>query len=364
MLPCLANVGHGILRTMTHKATLHPGRRSFEIIDGDTVLAAALRQGIHLPYGCRTGSCGTCRAHLLSGEISYPDGPPAALTLLEIRHGEVLLCRAVPNTDITLAAQEIAAMSALRVRSFPCRIARMMPLAHDVMAVYLKLPAVSRFGFLPGQYVDALIEDNHRRSFSLANPPHDSKLLELHVRHVPGGHFTTEIFHKLHEGALLRLQGPLGTFFLREDAARPILMMAGGTGFAPIKAMLRQVWERGPARKIAFYWGARARRDLYADDWLRERAAEQPDFSYIPVLSEPVASDSWTGRTGFVHETVLHDYPDLSGFDIYLSGPPPMVEAARRAFPAHAADPARMYSDAFEFAPEVRAALERDAHRD
>ncbi|MGH3626374.1 MAG: FAD-binding oxidoreductase, partial [Sciscionella sp.] len=236
---------------------------------------------------------------------------------------------------------------------------RMMPLAHDVMAVYLKLPAVSRLGFLPGQYVDVLMADGHRRSFSLANPPHDGKLLELHVGHVPGGYFTTEVFEKLHEGALLRLQGPLGTFFLREDSTRPILMVAGGTGFAPIKAMLRHIWERGGQRRISFYWGARAKRDLYADAWLRKRAAEQPDFSYIPVLSEPHTEDDWTGRSGFVHDAVLADHPDLSGFDIYLSGPPPMVEAARLGFPTRGAEFRHMFSDAFEFAPEVRAALEQ-----
>ncbi|HET7395383.1 MAG TPA: CDP-6-deoxy-delta-3,4-glucoseen reductase [Gammaproteobacteria bacterium] len=345
---------------MPFTVKLSPGGRSFSVRDGETVLAAALRQGVQLPYGCRTGSCGTCRARLVSGKIGYPDGPPLALTALEMNHGEALLCRAVPDMDLVVEAQEIGGMSALRVRTFPCRIARMTPLAHDVMAVYLKLPAVSRLGFLPGQYVDVLIEDNHRRSFSLANPPHDDKLLELHVRHVPGGHFTTEVFHKLHEGALLRLQGPLGTFFLREQSTRPILMIAGGTGFAPIKSMLRHIREhRSEPRRIVFYWGARARRDLYADPWLREQAASQPDFSYIPVLSEPAPEDAWTGRSGFVHEAVLADHPDLSGFDIYLSGPPPMVEAARQRFPAQGAAFRHLFSDAFEFAPEVRAALER-----
>ncbi|HEX5340256.1 MAG TPA: CDP-6-deoxy-delta-3,4-glucoseen reductase, partial [Gammaproteobacteria bacterium] len=346
---------------MPHKVRLDPSGGEFSVNSGETVLAAALRQGIHLPYGCRTGSCGTCRAHLISGEIAYPEGPPLALTVLERGYGEAVLCRAVPVTDLVVAAQEIAAMSALRVRAFPCRIARMEPLAHDVMAVYLKLPAVSRLGFLPGQYVDVLMADGHRRSFSLANPPHDDKLLELHVRHVPGGHFTTEVFEKLHEGALLRLQGPLGTFFLREDSTRPILMVAGGTGFAPIKAMLRHGWQQGLHREIRFYWGARARRDLYADELLRGWAASQPGFHYVPVLSEPRPEDDWSGRTGFVHEAVMSDYADLSGFDIYLSGPPPMVEAARQTFPVHGADPRRMFSDAFEFAPEVRDALEQAA---
>lgn len=350
---------------MSFSVKLSPGGRTFSVREGEAVLAAALRQGIQLPYGCRTGSCGTCRAHLRTGGIEYPDGPPLALTAFEMHHGEALLCRAVPTADLVIEALEIGAMAGLQVRSFPCRIARMAPLAHDVMAVYLQLPAVERLHFLPGQYVDVLIEDNHRRSFSLANPPHDDTLLELHVRHVPGGHFTTEIFHKLHAGALLRLQGPLGRFFLRENSRRPILMIAGGTGFAPIKAMLRHLWEQSATpQPVKFYWGARAGRDLYAHDWLQAAAVSHAGFEYVPVLSEPRPEDAWQGRTGLVHTAVLADYPELSAFDIYLSGPPPMVEAARHAFPAHGADPLHMYSDAFDFAPEVRAALEQAKVRD
>src|SRR5579863_5003815 len=192
---------------MSKTVTLAPSNKSFQVEAGETVLAAALRQGIHLPYGCRTGSCGTCRAHLSSGESHYPDGPPLAITALEMKSGETLLCRAVPLSDLTLEAQEITAMAKLRVKAMPCRVARMEPLAHDVMALYLRLPAVERLQFLPGQYIDILLADNHRRSFSLANPPHDDELLELHVRNVPGGLFSKEVFQHLHVNALLRIQG-------------------------------------------------------------------------------------------------------------------------------------------------------------
>lgn len=346
---------------MAYTIKLEPGGRIFSARQGERLLSAALRQGIHLPYGCRTGSCGTCRAHLLAGDIAYPDGPPLALTVLEMHSGEALLCRAVATADLVLGAREIDAMAGLQVRAFPSRIARMQPLAHDVMALYLRLPPVERLHFLPGQYVDVLIDGTHRRSFSLASPPHDDQLLELHVRHVPGGRFTTEVFHKLHEGALLRLQGPLGRFVLRSESTRPMLMVAGGTGFAPIKAMLRHLWEQlQQSRAVTFYWGVRARRDLYADAWLREQTRSHPGFDYIPVLSEPGPDDAWAGRTGWVHDAVIADHPDLGRFDIYLSGPPPMIDAARKAFPAAGADPARMFSDAFDFAPEVRAALNQN----
>ncbi len=345
---------------MAKMVSLAPSGKRFQVEEGETVLAAALRPGIHLPYGCRTGSCGTCRAHLTDGRSHYPEGPPLALTALEMQSGESLLCRAVPLTDLTVEAEEITAMAKLRVKALPCRVARLTPLAHDVMGLYLRLPAVERIQFLAGQYIDILLPHNHRRSFSLANPPHDDALLELHVRNVPGGLFSKEVFQHLKEGTLLRIQGPLGTFFLREDAARPIVMIAGGTGYAPIQAMLRHLFENHRDRDVVFYWGARAARDLYADARLKEWAASQPRFRYVPVLSEPMPEDHWTGHTGFVHEAVLKDLPDLAGHDIYLSGPPPMVQAARAAFPAHGADPTRMYSDSFDFPAEVRAALEAE----
>jgi CDP-4-dehydro-6-deoxyglucose reductase len=346
---------------MAKTVSLAPSGKLFQVEDGETVLAAALRQGIHLPYGCRTGSCGTCRAHLNDGHSHYPDGPPLALTALEMQSGEALLCRAVPLTDLTVEAQEITAMANLRVKALPCRVARLKPLAHDVMGLYLRLPAVERMQFLAGQYIDILLPHNHRRSFSLANPPHDDALLELHVRNVPGGLFSKEVFQHLQEGTLLRIQGPLGTFFLREDASRPIVMIAGGTGYAPIQAMLRHIFENHRGRDVVFYWGARAARDLYADARLKEWTKTEPHFRYVPVLSEPMPEDRWTGYTGFVHEALLKDLPDLAGHDIYLSGPPPMVQAARAAFPARGADPLRMYSDSFDFPAEVRAALEAAA---
>ena len=357
-MPCLSQGIVFIEELMAKTVSLTPSGKRFQVEDGETVLAAALRQGIHLPYGCRTGSCGTCRAHLTVGQSHYPDGPPLAITALEMQSGETLLCRAVPLSDLTVEAEEITAMAKLRVKALPCRVARITPLAHDVMGIYLRLPAVERMQFLAGQYIDILLPGNRRRSFSLANPPHDDEFLELHVRNVPGGLFSKEVFENLPVGTLLRIQGPLGTFFLREDSARPIIMIAGGTGYAPIQAMLRHLFENGRDRDIVFYWGARAARDLYADTRLREWTKSQTHFRYVSVLSEPMPEDHWSGRTGFVHEVVLKDFPDLAGHDIYLSGPPPMVQAARAAFPAQGADTSRMFSDSFDFPAEVRAALE------
>ncbi len=346
---------------MPHQASLRPGGRTFEVRDHETVLAAALRQGVHLPDGCRNGSCGVCRAHLASGRVRYPHGPPLGLTAFERNAGDVLLCRAVPATDLVLDAQEVAATADLVIKTLPCRVVRMQPLTHEVMALHLRLPPVETLQFLPGQYIDVLLPGGQRRSFSLANPPHDSAHLEIHVGLVPSGRFSDEVFSRMQPGALLEIQGPLGSFFLQENSARPLLMVAGGTGYAPYKAMLRHLFENQIKCPITLYWGARSKADLYEQSQAEQWAREQADFRFVPVLSEPQPGDQWTGRRGRVHEAVLGDYGELSRHDIYLAGPPPMVRGARQSLLLKGADPARIFSDAFDYAPEVRAALEKAA---
>lgn len=346
---------------MPHQASLRPGGRTFEVRDHETVLAAALRQGVHLPDGCRNGSCGVCRAHLAAGRVRYPHGPPLGLTAFERGAGDILLCRAVPEADLVLDAQEISAVAELAIKTLPCRVVRMQPLTREVMALHLRLPPVERLEFLPGQYIDVLLPGGQRRSFSLANPPHDSAQLEIHVGRVPGGRFSEDVFSHMQLDALLEVQGPLGVFFLREDSPRPILMIAGGTGFAPCKAMLRHIYENHIQRPVTLYWGAGAKTDLYeyalAGKWIREQA----DFRFVPVLSEPRPEDQWTGRRGGVHEAVLADYTEFSKCDIYLAGPPAMVRSVRQSLLLKGADPACIFSDAFDYAPEVRAALEKAA---
>ena len=333
--------------------TLHPSGRALEVDACESVLAGALRAGINLPHSCRRGSCQSCRARIVSGGVRYPEGRPPGLSAQEEAAGYALLCQAHPATPgLVVDVEEIALGDDVRIHRVPSRVERVERLAHDVVALYLKLPPVIPFRFAAGQYVDVM-RDGRRHSFSIASPPHDAAPIEVHVRHVPGGEFTDYVFERLEEHALLRLEGPLGGFFLREQSPRPILMMAGGTGFAPIKSMLRHVHEVGPARPIRFYWGARARRDLYADALLTRWAAEHRSFSYTPVLSEPLAGDEWRGRTGWVHEAVLRDCPDLSGFELYMAGPPPMIEAAKIAFARRGLPREHLHFDSFEYtAPE------------
>lgn len=340
---------------MNYKVTIEPSGHSFTVEDGESVLAAALRQGLMIPYSCRGGTCGTCMAKIVEGEIRYPgDQLPPALGEKESKVGQALLCQAEALSDLSIEVREVRTAGEIIPRKLPCRVARMEPLAHDVMRLYLKLPDTERLQFLAGQYIDILLRDGRRRSYSLANAPHDDIYLELHVRNVPGGEFSSRVFGDMKAKALLRLEGPLGSFYLREESDRPILMVAGGTGFAPVKSMLEHAFALGLERPIHFYWGVRAHRDLYMDELLRQWAEEHPNFRYTPCLSEAEPDDHWDGRIGLVHNMLLQDYSDLGGHDIYMSGPPGLISAARRDFAERGMDENRLFFDSFDYAADNR----------
>jgi CDP-4-dehydro-6-deoxyglucose reductase len=330
--------------------TVHaePSGHQFDVAPDETVLAAALRQGVGLPYGCRNGQCGSCNATLLAGTVDYPDGRPPALE--GALADACTCCKAVPRSDLRLRVREVQHLADIKVRMMPCRVQRIEPLAPEVARLWLKLPEGDRLQFLAGQYLEFVLPDGRARAFSIANPPHDDALLELHVRHVPGGGFTGFVFAQLKEKAILRIRAPLGSFVLREDSARPIIFVAGGTGFAPIKAMIEHARHAGLGRPMRLYWGARSRRDLYLPGLPLAWEAGESGFRYVPVLSEPDAD--WAGRTGLVHAAVVADHPSLAEFDVYVAGPPPMIDAAREAFGQAALPADRFYSDAFEYAKD------------
>jgi CDP-4-dehydro-6-deoxyglucose reductase len=332
------------------RITLQPSGHCFEAAAGESVLAAALRQQLHLPHSCRSGRCGSCMAQLLQGTVSYPAGLPSAITPQQAAAGRVLLCQAQPDGDLTVQAREVAGVEGLEPRLYPCRVTARELLAPDVMRLLLKLPQGQALRFRPGQYLDFILQGGKRRSFSMAAPPAADGQIELHIRRVPGGHFTGHVFDAMQDKALLRLEAPLGTFFLREENDAPVLLVGGGTGFAPLKAMLEDALPRLPQRRFHLFWGARARRDLYLDALPRAWADQYPNFRYTPVLSEAMSGDVWTGEAGWVHEAVLRLYPNLAGNEVYMSGPPPMVAAARDAFVACGLDPERLYFDSFEYA--------------
>lgn len=330
---------------MSVTVLIEPSGHQISVELGETVLEAALRQGVALAYGCRNGACGTCMGELLQGEVDYPSGKTNALD--GQGPAACLLCQAVPRGDLRCRVAEIGPGQAPPPRLLPCRVDRREQLAHDVVRIYLKLPEGQRLQFLAGQYLEFILRDGRRRAFSIANAPHDDAFIELHVRHVEGGAFTDHVFSAMEEKEILRIQAPLGSFTVREQSSRPLLFVAGGTGFAPIKGMLEHAFYAGLQRPMLLYWGVRSRRDLYLPDLPDRWAQEHPEFQFTPVLSEPDAD--WHGRRGFVHEAVLADHPDISEFDVYLAGPPVMVEAGRKAFEAAGLAREHMVSDAFEY---------------
>ncbi len=346
---------------MNFQVTIASTGHRFPVDSGQSILDAALQHGVGLPYGCRNGACGSCIARLVSGSIHYPDGEPDAL---EGHSGDkpAVICKAHPDSDLVIDVREVQVVPDIIIKTLPCRAEHLQRLSHDVMQVMLKLPEIERLQFLAGQYVEFILKDGRRRAFSIANAPHRDDFLELHIRHIPGGSFTGHVFDEMKDRALLRIEGPLGSFYLREESPRPIIMMAGGTGFAPLKGMLEHAFHIGFDRPIHLFWGARAQRDLYMDDLPRAWQRDHPQFTYTAVLSEPDQSGApWKGDTGLVNEAVLRAYPQLDAFDIYMSGPPLMIEAAMPQFTAHGAQLEHMYSDAFEFAQDILDKINRNA---
>jgi CDP-4-dehydro-6-deoxyglucose reductase len=324
---------------------VEPHGRRISVAADRPILESALSAGLNLPHSCKSGHCASCRVQLLAGKIEYPNGLPLGVTREEADAGKILLCQARARSDLVVEARLIASVTDVEIKTLPCRIARMTPLAQDVMQVFLRLPVVERLEFHPGQYLDILLDNGRRRSFSIASPPHDSNLLELHVRRVPGGGFTEGLWGTTSVGSLLRIEGPIGQFVYQEGSS-PVLMIAGGTGFAPLKSMLRHVLEGGIDRPLHLYWGARGAPDVYEQDLVLEWVRRFPQLRFTAVLSEANLPGY---RTGWVHEAVLADYPNLEPFDVYAAGPPALIEAIRATFPRQE----KLFFDSFDYAADA-----------
>lgn len=337
---------------MSFQIVIQPSKHQFSAETAQTILGAAMDAGFLLPYGCRNGACGACKGKVLEGIVDHGNAQTHVLSDDEKRAGMTLFCCARPLSDLAIECREVVTGGSIQPKIMPCRVQKIERLAHDVIALHLKLPSNERLQFLAGQYIEFLLKDGKRRAFSLANAPHDDELLQVHVRYVAGGQFTEYVFHELQEKTLLRMEGPLGSFYLREESKRPIIFIAGGTGFAPIKGIVEHALHLGIKRDMVLYWGAHALRDLYMHDLPQQWAAAHPQLKYVPVLSHPSPEDGWTGRTGLVHEAVLADYADLSGHEIYCCGAPQMVEAAHKDFVARGLPEEEFFSDAFTFAPK------------
>ena len=342
---------------MTFQVTVMPSGHQFSCDEGETVLSAALRAGVGLPYGCKNGACGSCKGKVLMGEVVHGNHQQKALPESEEALGGALFCCARPHTDITIEAREILNSDEFPVKKMPSRIAKMEKLSEDVMLIALQLPANERLQYRAGQYIEFMLKDGKRRSYSMANAPHLDAQITLHVRHMPGGVFTDQVFSKMKERDILRFEGPHGTFFLREESEKPIILLASGTGFAPIKALVEHLIDLKSTRPVTLYWGGRRPQDLYMHALCLEWAASLPNFSYVPVVSDTLPEDQWTGRTGFVHQTVMADHADLSAYQVYACGAPIVVDSARRDFVAQCQLPEdEFYADSFTSEADLQTA--------
>jgi len=336
---------------MSFNVRVLPSGRSFAAGADEPLLAAAIRQGIGLPYGCKDGACGSCKCKMLEGAVVHGTHQLKALTPQEQADGFILTCCGVAHSDVVIESRQVTDESAFPVRKMPVRVASLQRLSADVMVIRLQLPASDTLKYHAGQYVEFMLAGGARRSYSMANAPHTQQQapgIELHVRHMPGGKFTDHVFGAMKEKEILRIEGPYGSFFLREDSAKPLVLLASGTGFAPLKALVQHMQHKGITRTATLYWGGRRPADLYMHDWMLAKAAEMPHLRYIPVVSDALPEDGWSGRTGFVHKAVLQDFPDLSGHQVYACGAPIVVESAQREYTATAGLPAEeFFADSF-----------------
>ncbi len=341
---------------MTFTITVEPSGRAFTAESGEAILAAGIRQGIGLPYGCKDGACGSCKCKLVSGSVAHGPHQAKALSAEEEAAGYVLTCCGVAQSDVTLESRQVTEAGAFAIKKMPVRVSSLERVSHDVIVLKLQLPAADAFQYHAGQYVEFLLRDGDRRSYSMANAPHtqaSGNWVELHLRHMPGGKFTDHAFGPMKEKDILRIEGPYGSFFLREDSDKPMVLLASGTGFAPIKALIEHMQHKGITRPATLYWGGRRPADLYQNAWVEAQLATMPNLRYVPVISDALPEDAWTGRTGFVHSAVLQDFPDLSGHQVYACGAPIVVDSARAQYTAEAGlPPEEFYADSFTSAKD------------
>ncbi len=333
---------------MTFQISIQPSGRTFTVNPGEAMLAAAIRQGIGLPYGCKDGACGSCKCKKIEGTVVHGPHQSKALSDEEEANGLVLTCCGVPQSDVVLESRQVTEAGAFPIRKMPARVSALERLSHDVMLVRLQLPANDPFVYHAGQYVEFILRDGSRRSYSMANARHNGPGVDLHIRHMPGGKFTDHVFGTMKEKEIQRIEGPFGSFYLREDSDKPMVLLASGTGFAPIKALIEHMQFQGITRPATLYWGGRRPEDLYLDAWVKEQLAVMPNLQYVPVISNATAEDAWTGRTGFVHKAVLEDLPDLSGYQVYACGAPIVIDSARLDYSDLAGLPEEeFYADSF-----------------
>ena len=331
-----------------HHIEIQPSGHAYAAPADETILASATQAGFGLAYGCKNGACGSCKGKIKSGTVDYGKHSPTTLTEAEKAQGYALFCVAKPLSPCVIEAREIAGLGGVQIKILPARINTIEQPADDVKVLSLKLPQNERLQYFAGQYIELLLRDGKRRSYSMANAPHDDAFVQLHVRHMPGGLFTDHVFAKMKERDIVRFEGPHGSFFLREDSSKPIVFIASGTGFAPIKAIIEHAKHAGITRPMTLYWGGRRPKDIYMTALAQEWAATLPHFKFVPVVSDALPEDAWTGRTGFVHQAAMADFADMRDVQVYACGAPIVDDSAKRDFVAQCQLPEdEFFADSF-----------------
>jgi NAD(P)H-flavin reductase/ferredoxin len=300
---------------MSHTIQLEGHGIEFSCEPATSVLDGALAAGYEIPYSCRSGICGSCRGRVVSGKVQ--GGLGGGLTAEEEKSGHVLLCQAHPCSDVSVEVREVRKIDKNAIKTIKAKVYRMTRAAPDVTILQLRFPAGTRVKFKAGQYLSVKLEDGSFRHYSMANPPHQNDSVELHIRHVPGGRFSQRMEQGLAAGEQLELSIPYGDFFLRgnedgSESGKPIVLLASGTGFAPIKSIIEDAIKAKSERSMVLYWGARRPQDLYKMNLARKWESQLSWFRFVPVLSDAQPSDDWTGRTGLVHQAVMADIPSLT----------------------------------------------------
>jgi len=328
---------------MVYKCIILPSKLEFDLAENTTILQSALNAGIHLAYSCTSGRCGSCKAKLIEGKLKQSNSSEG-ISDQELQSGYVLTCAAIPESDILLEASYFPELQGIEPRIHPCKIESIEFPAEDVAILKVRLAPGDQIKYLPGQYVE-FVEKEFRRSYSIANIKETFAGLEFHIKRIPNGKFSEKIFDLANKNDLLRFKGPIGTFYYRDNQS-PVILIAGGTGFAPIKAIIEYMMTYDVRREIYLYWGASTTDGFYSElpvVW----KDKIKNFKFIPVYSGD--HSEWEGRRGLVHEAVLEDFKDLSKFDVYACGSPDMIKIIKEKFVLCGLDYSRLYEDSFLF---------------
>ncbi|MBM4255410.1 MAG: 2Fe-2S iron-sulfur cluster binding domain-containing protein [Deltaproteobacteria bacterium] len=342
---------------MPYTITLLPFEKQFTCGDNETILEAAMRNGLNLRYGCKFGGCGMCKAQVVEGEVENSEASSFALLDFEKQQGMALLCCAYPESDLSIELwdyDEADLVSGLSVYEFAVDVTRVETLAHDIRGIHLQLYDPQRIVFKAGQYIDVLVPGtNEWRSYSMANPPSRRGEIEIMVKLMPGGVFSSYVDHQLKPGERLTIRGPYGNFYLRNtdhatrNTQQELIFIAGGSGMAPILSLLRDMTESRDSRSVIYFYGARTRRDLFLLDELQSFAQQLPNFCFIPALSEPTQEDAWSGETGLITEVVKRLVPRGGDKQAYMCGPTAMIDAAIVALQKLGIDEKDIFYDKF-----------------